>query len=47
MVSGTRKVELPKLPRYIDTRVADIYPVTKPGDRLKILSSKDKFKVLF
>lgn len=44
MVSGPKKVELPKLPRYIDTRVADIYPVTKPGDRLKILSSKDKFK---
>lgn len=44
MVSGPKKVELSKPPRYVDTRVADIYPVTKPGDRLKILSSKDKFK---
>lgn len=44
VVSGPKKVELSRPPRYIDTRVADIYPVTKPGDRLKILSSKDKFK---
>ena len=47
MVSGPKKVELSKPPRYVDTHVADIYPVTKLGDRIKILSSKDKFKVLF
>ena len=44
VVVGPKKIELSRSPRYINTRVADIYPVTKPADRLKILSSKDKSK---
>ena len=41
---GLKKIELSRSPRYINTRVADIYPITKPADRIKILSSKDRLK---
>eukprot|EP01018_Ginkgo_biloba_P028222 Gb_39202 [translate_table: standard] len=44
VASGSKKVESSKPPRYIDTRVADIYPVTKSGDRLKLLGFREKFK---
>ncbi|KAH9306276.1 hypothetical protein KI387_010680, partial [Taxus chinensis] len=42
--SEPKNAESSKPPRYIDTRVHDVYPVTKPGDRLKLLGSKGKFK---
>ncbi|GLJ09876.1 hypothetical protein SUGI_0117500 [Cryptomeria japonica] len=43
-VSEPKKAELCKPPRYIDTHVHDVYPVTKPGDKLKLLGSKGKSK---
>ena len=44
MVVGSKKIELSRSPRYMDTRVADIYPVTKPADKVKILRSKYRLK---
>lgn len=37
-----QKQEAPKPPRFVDTRVPDIYAATKPGDRSNKFLAKDK-----
>ncbi|PKA47118.1 hypothetical protein AXF42_Ash021566 [Apostasia shenzhenica] len=44
MTNGMKKNESAKVPRYINTRVDDIYPVRKSTDRCKVLFGKDKAK---
>lgn len=43
--NGVKKPESVKVPRYIDTRVNDVYPVRKSSDRFIALRGKDKVKV--
>ncbi|PKU72590.1 uncharacterized protein LOC110111729 isoform X2 [Dendrobium catenatum] len=42
--NGVKKPESVKVPRYIDTRVNDVYPVRKSSDRFIALRGKDKVK---
>ncbi|MQL81475.1 hypothetical protein Taro_013920 [Colocasia esculenta] len=46
-VRGCKKPESLKIPKYIDTRVDEIYPVKKFSDRLKMLHGKEKSKDTF
>ncbi|PIA54198.1 hypothetical protein AQUCO_00900626v1 [Aquilegia coerulea] len=43
MVSS-KKPDTPKIPRYIDTRVDDVYPARKPNNRLILLNRKENVK---
>lgn len=43
--NGVEKSELAKAPKYIDTRVTEVYPVRKSRERCRVLCGKDKIKV--
>ncbi|XP_042503567.1 protein downstream neighbor of Son [Macadamia integrifolia] len=43
-VCGIRKTDSAKIPRYIDTRVNEVFPVRKSSDRFKVLYGKEKAK---
>lgn len=45
MVHGLKKPESSKAPRYIDTRVDEVFPVKKSSDRFRMLYGKEKIKV--
>ncbi|XP_010908162.1 uncharacterized protein [Elaeis guineensis] len=42
MNNGIKKPESSKIPKYIDTRVDDVYPVRKSGERCRVLYGKAK-----
>lgn len=44
---GAKKSEPYKPPKYINTRVDDVFPVRKSSDMFKILYAKEKSKVRF
>ncbi|KAJ4979926.1 hypothetical protein NE237_010706 [Protea cynaroides] len=43
-VCGLRKTDSSKIPRYIDTRVNEVFPVRKSSDRFRVLYGKEKAK---
>uniref|UniRef100_A0A5B6YNX2 Protein downstream neighbor of Son n=1 Tax=Davidia involucrata TaxID=16924 RepID=A0A5B6YNX2_DAVIN len=44
VISGLRKPDLSKNPRYIDTRMDEVFPVKKNSIRLRLLSRKENAK---
>ncbi|OVA02371.1 Donson [Macleaya cordata] len=42
MVRGLKKLEVPKNPKYIDTRMDEVYPVRKSSNMFRMLSGKAK-----
>ncbi|KAF6169922.1 hypothetical protein GIB67_034314 [Kingdonia uniflora] len=46
-VYGTKKAEISKNPRYIDTRVTEVFPVKKSSNIFRILNEKEKAKENF
>ncbi|XP_043714261.1 protein downstream neighbor of Son-like isoform X1 [Telopea speciosissima] len=46
-VGGFRKTDSAKIPRYIDTRVNEVFPVRKSSDRFRVLYGKEKAKDKF
>ncbi|KAK6944153.1 hypothetical protein RJ641_025255 [Dillenia turbinata] len=44
MTNGLKKMDSTKIPRYIETRVDEVYPVRKSSSRLRLLSKRENFK---
>lgn len=44
VICGIKKPDLPKNPKYIDTRMDELFPVKKNSIRLKLLSRKENAK---
>ncbi|XP_058105723.1 uncharacterized protein LOC131249153 [Magnolia sinica] len=46
-IRGVKKLESSKTPKYIDTRVDEVYPVKKSSDMFRILYGKEKSRDAF
>ncbi|KAK6942501.1 hypothetical protein RJ641_027878 [Dillenia turbinata] len=44
ITNGLKKMDSPKIPRYIETRVDEVYPVRKSTSRLRLLAKKENAK---